>query len=249
MRRRVDDWHHCGRSGRRHAADLHLRRRLCARGKDKGCAAQLCFVPCSALRSRKPSHLSRRPVAMAPRKKGKKKDKGKSKVGGASASASKKAKGSAGALPADWEELSDDDTGATYYYNARTEEACAHAPNTQRRFACALRPPIGLPRFCQRLQPAHGSRSRMPQVSWERPVAKKIKKTPPPAPMSAPSCVAVPKALTYEIRGNTPRGAAETPLPNGWTEYHDDSGTPFYVNDATSETQWDRPRPLLVGTL
>ena len=67
--------------------------------------------------------------------------------------------------------------------------------------------------------------------------------------MSAPSCVAVPKALTYEIRGNTPRGAAETPLPNGWTEYHDDSGTPFYVNDATSETQWDRPRPLLVGTL
>ena len=66
---------------------------------------------------------------------------------------------------------------------------------------------------------------RVPQVTWDRPVAKSKKKT-PPALASVPSCVALPMAVTYQIRGNTPRGTAGAPLPSEWTELYDENGRP-----------------------
>ena len=108
---------------------------------------------------------------------------------------------------------------------------------------------------------------------WERPIASKkankksskkpgktSSKTPSTKPAARPpSCEMsygsyVPGAVTYEI--SIPESQLCTsslggaPLPSGWTEHYDaSSGGYFYVNGATNETTWDRPRPLFAGTL
>lgn len=44
-----------------------------------------------------------------------------------------------------------------------------------------------------------------------------------------------------------PQQQLREPLPPGWSEHYDPaSGRPFYANDATQETKWDRPAPYAV---
>ena len=37
------------------------------------------------------------------------------------------------------------------------------------------------------------------------------------------------------------KGESKNTLPTGWEEFYDDDGTPYYVNDVTGRTSWNKP--------
>ena len=134
MRRTVHDYHRFLCSGRRPAPDLPLRCCLRARGKEKRCGSCYPDIALAALRNPSPCAPKRRvphadicsapdhaPHHLPPRPAGKGKGKGK-KTSSKKTSKTPSKTPRTSALPAGWEELSDDDTGATYFYNSLTEE-------------------------------------------------------------------------------------------------------------------------------
>lgn len=168
----------------------------------------------------------------ARRRAGKGKGKGKQKSGKKSSKkggkkGGKKARDSSD-LPDGWEELSDDDTGATYFYNSSTEEVVWERPVASSK------------KSSKKSDKKQDKKKKSGKKSGKKPAA-------PARSSFASSCEMSYSGLTCEMTQTRLSTLGDAPLPSGWTEHYDaSSGRYFYVNDATNETTWDRP-PLGSG--